>query len=101
MIDVTDRADVHVRLGPLELLLGHLRALLVRRVGGAQPGLLLRVLEPNGVGGVASVRVVTVPVTSEALPSPAFQVAEGPHRLGSGGWTRTTDTAIMSRLLYL
>jgi hypothetical protein len=23
------------------------------------------------------------------------------RRSGSGGWTRTTDTAIMSRLLYL
>jgi hypothetical protein len=29
MINVTDRPDVHMRLGPLELLLGHPRALLV------------------------------------------------------------------------
>jgi hypothetical protein len=56
VVDVTDGADVHVRLVSLELLLAHsLRSSVLVFLGASR----------------------------------------------SGGWTRTTDTAIMSRLLYL
>jgi hypothetical protein len=37
VVDVTDRADVDVRLGPLELLLRHRRLLLAPLIGRTRP----------------------------------------------------------------
>src|SRR5215218_1291199 len=66
MVDMTHRANVQMRLGPLKLLLRHARLI------------------------SSSNRLRQTQGESRLRPSP-----------GSGGWTRTTDTAIMSRLLYL